>query len=185
MGGNAIEAAIATMICDGASTPEYMGLGGGFLMTYYDAATKKVTSINARETAPGAAEENMFSKDPKSSVVGKCLTVQSKYPVKGETFSTEKNSNLRETGRFDGNRGFRAKKFHRFSHRPTVVVYFEVIESTGKFSHTSDSSLPTKNIFYMTFVVCGEIYVSNTWLRWKDRAHLYYIKPHGILERTG
>lgn len=74
-GGNAADAAIATMLCDGALCPEYMGLGGGFLMSVYNATTKKVMSINARETAPAAADEHMFSKDPTSSVVGKCLAV--------------------------------------------------------------------------------------------------------------
>lgn len=115
MGGNAIEAAIATMLCEGASTPEYMGLGGGFLMTYYDVATKKVTSINARETAPGAADKNMFSEDPKSSIVGKCLTVNRNTVSRVKR--SQKNPSLLETERFDRNRGFRTKIFHRFSHR--------------------------------------------------------------------
>lgn len=55
----------------------------------------------------------------------------------------------------------------------TVVVYFEVIESTGKFSHTSDGSLPRKNIFYKTFAVYREIYV------------LYYVLYGNILGRDG
>lgn len=69
-GGNAVDAAIATMLCDGALCPEYMGLGGGFLMSIYNATTKKVMSINARETAPAAANSSMFSNDPKKSIYG-------------------------------------------------------------------------------------------------------------------
>lgn len=84
-GGNAVDAAIATMLCDGALCPEYMGLGGGFLMSVYNATTKKVISINARESAPAAADEHMFSKDPKASVVGKCLAVDLKYGVESRT----------------------------------------------------------------------------------------------------
>lgn len=66
-----MDAAIATMLCDGALCPEYMGIGGGFLMSFYDAKTKKVMSINARETAPAAATSDMFLKDPKRSLYGK------------------------------------------------------------------------------------------------------------------
>ncbi|XP_025200825.1 glutathione hydrolase 1 proenzyme-like isoform X1 [Melanaphis sacchari] len=69
-GGNAVDAAIATMLCDGVLCPEYMGIGGGFLMSIYNATTKKVMAINARETAPAAATAEMFVKDPKKSVLG-------------------------------------------------------------------------------------------------------------------
>lgn len=69
-GGNAVDAAIATMICDGVMCPEYMGLGGGFIMSIYNATTKKVMSINARETAPAAATDSMFVKSPNESIYG-------------------------------------------------------------------------------------------------------------------
>jgi len=69
-GGNAIDAAIATILCDGVLCPHQMGVGGGFIMSFYNATTKKVTSINARETAPAAAKTNMFVKDPMSSING-------------------------------------------------------------------------------------------------------------------
>jgi len=72
-GGNAVDAAIATLLCDGVTCPEYMGIGGGFLMSIYNATTKKVMSINARETAPAAANAHMFSKDPTKSVTGMYL----------------------------------------------------------------------------------------------------------------
>lgn len=69
-GGNAIDAAIATILCDGVVCPHQMGVGGGFIMSFYNATTKKVMSINARETAPAAATTNMFVKDPMSSING-------------------------------------------------------------------------------------------------------------------
>lgn len=65
-----MDAAIATMLCDGVLCPEYMGLGGGFLMSVYNATTKTVTSIDARETAPAAANASMFKDNPKNSVYG-------------------------------------------------------------------------------------------------------------------
>ncbi|XP_026810361.1 glutathione hydrolase 1 proenzyme-like isoform X2 [Rhopalosiphum maidis] len=69
-GGNAIDAAIATILCDGVLCPHQMGVGGGFIMSFYNATTKKIMSINARETAPAAATTNMFVKDPNSSING-------------------------------------------------------------------------------------------------------------------
>ena len=72
-GGNAVDAAIATMLCDGVLCPEYMGIGGGFLMSIYNATTKKVMTINARETAPAAATADMFVKDPKKSMFGEYI----------------------------------------------------------------------------------------------------------------
>jgi len=72
-GGNAIDAAIATMLCDGALCPEYMGIGGGFLMSIYNVTTKKVMSIDAREIAPSGATESMFVEEPKNSVYGRYL----------------------------------------------------------------------------------------------------------------
>ena len=38
-----------------------MGLGGGFLMTIWDSSNGgNATFLDARETAPAAADENMF-----------------------------------------------------------------------------------------------------------------------------
>ncbi|XP_050430894.1 scoloptoxin SSD14-like [Adelges cooleyi] len=69
-GGNAIDAIIATLICDGVHCPEYMGLGGGFLMTIYNGTTKTATAVNARESAPAAANETMFVNDSIKSQIG-------------------------------------------------------------------------------------------------------------------
>ncbi|KAJ8923081.1 hypothetical protein NQ315_001633 [Exocentrus adspersus] len=60
-GGNAAEAAIAALFCEGVSMPQSMGLGGGFLLTIYNKTTGEVWSLNARETAPGASTANMFN----------------------------------------------------------------------------------------------------------------------------
>lgn len=49
--GNAIDATIATLLCNGLVTMQSMGLGGGVIMTFYESKTKKGITINGRERA--------------------------------------------------------------------------------------------------------------------------------------
>lgn len=59
-GGNAIEAAIGTLICMGLVIPNSLGIGGGCMMTIYEKRTGKSYIINGREMAPRLSDENMF-----------------------------------------------------------------------------------------------------------------------------
>lgn len=74
-GGNAVDAAIAVMLCDGVLGLQNMGIGGGFIMSIYNATTKKVTSVNARVLAPAAATPDMFIKEQKETLYGNALVV--------------------------------------------------------------------------------------------------------------
>ncbi|CAB3398691.1 unnamed protein product [Caenorhabditis bovis] len=69
-GGNAVDAMIATLICIGTVNPQSSGIGGGFVMTLYNASTGMCETIDARETAPSAATEDMFVQNPSDSVYG-------------------------------------------------------------------------------------------------------------------
>ncbi|KAL4224739.1 Gamma-glutamyltranspeptidase 1 [Mactra antiquata] len=51
-GGTAVDAAIATLLCNGVKTPHSMGIGGGCFMLIYDRYEKKTIAIDGRETAP-------------------------------------------------------------------------------------------------------------------------------------
>lgn len=61
--GSAVDAAIATLLCDGVAAPQSLGLGGGFFMVIYSKNDKKVETLTAREMAPLAAYEDMFVND--------------------------------------------------------------------------------------------------------------------------
>ena len=61
-GGNAADAAAATMLALGVVNPASSGLGGGGFALYYCAKDKTVTFLDFRERAPAAATPDMFEK---------------------------------------------------------------------------------------------------------------------------
>ncbi|XP_074640412.1 scoloptoxin SSD14-like isoform X2 [Tubulanus polymorphus] len=68
--GSAIDAAITTALCLGVANSHSTGIGGGFFMNFYDRATKKLHTLDARETAPLAATEDMFVGKPEEAREG-------------------------------------------------------------------------------------------------------------------
>jgi gamma-glutamyltranspeptidase/glutathione hydrolase len=59
-GGNAADAAIATAAALGVTEPYSAGIGGGGFLVYYDARTRKVSTIDGRETAPATFTPTVF-----------------------------------------------------------------------------------------------------------------------------
>jgi len=59
-GGNAADAAVAAAATLGVTEPYSAGIGGGGYFVFYDAKTKKVGTIDGRETAPAAMPNDAF-----------------------------------------------------------------------------------------------------------------------------
>ncbi|MCA9580426.1 MAG: gamma-glutamyltransferase [Myxococcales bacterium] len=59
-GGNAADAAAATMLALGVVSPGSSGLGGGGFALYYRASDQSVTFLDFRERAPAAATKTLF-----------------------------------------------------------------------------------------------------------------------------
>ncbi|KAK6191463.1 hypothetical protein SNE40_003147 [Patella caerulea] len=60
-GGSAVDAAIATLLCNGIMQPHSMGIGGGCFMVIYDQHRQAVDVINGREIAPEAAALDKYT----------------------------------------------------------------------------------------------------------------------------
>lgn len=68
-GGNAVDAAVSTALCQGVLNPMASGLGGGhFMLIRLPNRTSEV--IDAREVAPVAATEAMYQGHPEWAVTG-------------------------------------------------------------------------------------------------------------------
>lgn len=61
-GGTAVDAMVAAQMVLGLVEPQSSGLGGGAFLVYHDAKVGKLTTLDGRETAPGAATPSLFLK---------------------------------------------------------------------------------------------------------------------------
>lgn len=59
-GGNAVDAAIGTVLCLGVVSPGSSGLGGGSFLLFYNYTSRQSVFIDGRETAPNSAYSTMF-----------------------------------------------------------------------------------------------------------------------------
>ncbi len=64
-GGNAVDAAVAAAATLGVTEPYVSAIGGGGYLTYYDARTREVSTIDGRETGPAKMTKDIFI-DPKT-----------------------------------------------------------------------------------------------------------------------
>ena len=62
-GGSAMDAYVAVQAVLGLVEPQSSGIGGGAFAVYYDAAKQKVTTFDARETAPLEATPELFQHE--------------------------------------------------------------------------------------------------------------------------
>lgn len=62
-GGSAVDAMVAAQLVLGLVEPQSSGLGGGAFLVYWDGSSRKMTTLDGRETAPVAAGPDLFLDD--------------------------------------------------------------------------------------------------------------------------
>ena len=92
--GTVVDAAIATLFCNGIINSHSMGIGGGFLMTLYLKEQNKVVTLNARETAPAASGPNMYAGNAELSKRGREYTTLSKRNSSGTSLLGVKSAGV-------------------------------------------------------------------------------------------
>ena len=70
MGGNAVDAAVSTLLCQGILAPVSSGIGGGAFLLVYSKASRKQIFYDGRETAPKDVSMKLFEASPNTSKVG-------------------------------------------------------------------------------------------------------------------
>lgn len=73
-GGTAADAAVATAAALGVTEPYSAGVGGGGYFVYYDAASRKVHTIDGREKAPLSADKRLLTEDGKAIPFDEAVT---------------------------------------------------------------------------------------------------------------
>ncbi|KAK6759119.1 hypothetical protein RB195_016377 [Necator americanus] len=69
-GGNAVDSAIATVVCTGAVHPHASGFGGGLMMIIHKSENNETIVINAASSAPRSAKEETFLAYPSLAKLG-------------------------------------------------------------------------------------------------------------------
>ncbi|WKY09518.1 hypothetical protein Q1695_002132 [Nippostrongylus brasiliensis] len=69
-GGNAVDSAIATVVCMGAVHPHATGFGGGMVMLVHNRTTNETVSIDAYSAAPRSVDEDTFISNPNLASYG-------------------------------------------------------------------------------------------------------------------
>ncbi|KAL5079843.1 hypothetical protein RYX36_008264 [Vicia faba] len=70
LGGHAVDAAVAATLCAGVVFQASSGIGGGSFMVVKSSSSSNAQAFDMRETAPIAASQNMYQRNPEAKFLG-------------------------------------------------------------------------------------------------------------------
>ncbi|XP_058744356.1 glutathione hydrolase 3-like [Vicia villosa] len=70
LGGHAVDAAVAATLCAGVVFQASSGIGGGSFMVVKSSSSSNAQAYDMRETAPIAASQNMYQRNPEAKFLG-------------------------------------------------------------------------------------------------------------------
>jgi gamma-glutamyltranspeptidase/glutathione hydrolase len=165
-GGNAADAAVAVASTLGVTDPLVAGIGGGGYFVYYDARTHRVYTIDGRESAPAADNQDLFIDPGTGQPLPFPTAVTSGLSVGVPGTLATWLQALRQWGRFSLADDLRpAEKVARRGFRLTAAVREEIRENEFRFVDFSS----TKSLF----LPGGELPATGTRMRNPDLAHTY------------
>ena len=173
-GGTAADAAVAVASTLGVTDPFVAGIGGGGYFVYYNARAHRVYTIDGRETAPAAADQNLFI-DPQTGKpypFATAVTSGLSVGVPGTLMTWQRA--LSRWGRFSLSADLRpAERIARRGFPVTDTLREETRENQNRFAQFSS----TKALF----LPGGQLPAVGSRLRNPDLARTYaLIGRHGI-----
>ncbi len=165
-GGTAADAAVAVAATLGVSDPYVAGIGGGGYFVYYDARSHRVYTIDGRETAPAADNQNLFI-DPQTGQplsFPTAVTSGLSVGVPGNLMTWQRA--LKRFGRFTLGRDLRPAE--QVASRGFVVdptIREETRENAARFAQFSSTSA--------IFLPDGQLPVVGSTMRNPDLARTY------------
>ncbi|XP_060575430.1 glutathione hydrolase 1 proenzyme-like [Ruditapes philippinarum] len=73
--GTAVDAAIATLICNGVRTPHSMGIGGGCIFVVYDKEYRKIATIDGQAVSPTSLTETIYTQLTRQNINARRIAV--------------------------------------------------------------------------------------------------------------
>lgn len=132
-GGNAVDAAVAVAAALGVTDPFSAGIGGGGFFVHYDARTHRVSTVDGRETAPAAADADLFVENGAPIPFSEAVTSGLSVGVPGTPRTWQEA--LRRWGTWSLDRAVRpAEELARHGFTVDATFHRQVTDNTARFA---------------------------------------------------
>ncbi|MEV0679514.1 gamma-glutamyltransferase [Actinosynnema sp. NPDC050436] len=141
-GGNAVDAAVAVAAALGVTDPFSAGVGGGGFLVFYDARTRRVSTIDGRETAPADTGPDLFLDGGRPIPFAEAVTSGLSVGVPGTPRTWQRA--LQRWGSYSLDRALApAEALARRGFRVDATFHRQVIDNAERFADIT----PTRELY--------------------------------------